>query len=100
MVASSVGMLTRQEPVVKSLSAAGVPDDWYRWLALAKLAGAVGLIVGLWIPAIGVAAAAGLILYFVGAAVFHLRAGDHDIAPPIVLAVAAAVALGLQAASA
>jgi hypothetical protein len=35
MVASSVGMLTRQEPVVDSLSTAGVPDHWYRWLAVA-----------------------------------------------------------------
>lgn len=43
-------------------------------LGVLKALGAVGLMAGIWIPAIGVAAAAGLILYFVGAMVTVMRA--------------------------
>jgi uncharacterized membrane protein len=100
MVASSIGMLTRQPAVVESLGKAEVPDHWYPGLAALKMAGAVGLIVGLWVPAIGIAAAAGLVLYFIGAAVFHVRAGDRNIAPPAILAVVSLAALVLRAASA
>ena len=54
-------------------------------LALAEFAGAIGLIVGLFWWPIGVAAAIGTFLYFLGAAIFHLRAGDKNIAPVVVL---------------
>lgn len=43
-------------------------------LGVAKAAGAVGLLVGIAVPTIGVAAAVGLVLYFVGAIVTVLRA--------------------------
>lgn len=39
-------------------------------------AGALGLLAGLAVPMIGVAAATGLILYFIGAVGAHLRARD------------------------
>jgi hypothetical protein len=45
-------------------------------LGALKLAGAAGLLVGLaGLPAIGIAAATGLVLYFIGAVIAHLRAG-------------------------
>jgi hypothetical protein len=44
-------------------------------LGTLKLAGAAGLLVGLvGPPAIGIAAATGLVLYFIGAVIAHLRA--------------------------
>ncbi|WP_020549849.1 DoxX family protein [Embleya scabrispora] len=45
----------------------GVPDGWFPGPASAKAAGALGLLAGLAVPGLGVAAAIGLILYFVGA---------------------------------
>jgi DoxX-like family len=71
-----------------------VPRSWLPTLGILKLAGAVGLLVGLvGLPAIGIAAATGLVLYFVGAVIAHLRAGVlYNIAFP-------GAYLGLSAAS-
>lgn len=53
----------------------GVPRSWLPTLAVLKLAGAGGLFVGhLGLRHIGIAAALGLVLYFVGAVVVHVRA--------------------------
>jgi hypothetical protein len=50
-----------------------LPDSWRVPLSAVKAAGAVGLLVGLFIPPIGVAAAIGVVLYFVGAVLWTLR---------------------------
>jgi hypothetical protein len=55
--------------VVQPLAEYGVPPSWWPWLATAKAAGAAGLLVGLFIPVIGVMAMTGLVLYFIGAVV-------------------------------
>ena len=61
--------------VLANSAEVGVPRSWLPALGAAKLAGAVGLIVGLLgLPTLGIAAAAGLVLYFVGAVVTHLKA--------------------------
>jgi hypothetical protein len=53
----------------------GVPVKWVPMLGALKLAGAAGLIAGLLgVRFIGVAAAAGLSLFFVGAVIAHIRA--------------------------
>ena len=52
-----------------------VPRSWLPMLGALKLAGAAGLLVGLvGPPAIGIAAATGLVLFFVGAVIAHVRA--------------------------
>ena len=49
-----------------------------------KAVGAVGLLLGLaGAPYVGEAAGVGLVLFFVGAIVTHLRAGNHDLAFPL-----------------
>jgi hypothetical protein len=77
---------------------AGVPESWMTMLGILKAAGAGGLLVGLiGVPLIGTAAAIGLILFFVGAIITHLRVRNYSIGPAVaflVLAVAALV-LGL-----
>jgi DoxX-like protein len=66
----------RHDAVVDNSSAVGVPVSWLPVLGTLKLAGAGGLVAGLLgIPLIGVAAAAGLVLFFVGAVIAHVRAG-------------------------
>ena len=57
--------------------------------------GAVGLLAGLAIPVLGIAAASGLVIYFIGALSAHIRARDRGFGGAIVfllLAVAALVA--------
>src|SRR5215217_7458068 len=44
------------------------------WLGTAKAAGAAGLLVGLFVPVIGVMAGIGLVLYFAGAVITVVRA--------------------------
>jgi hypothetical protein len=61
--------------VLANSARVGVPRSWLPTLAVLKLAGAAGLIVGLLgLRYLGIAAAIGLVLYFVGAVVVHVRA--------------------------
>lgn len=74
-VAFSAGaILLNANWVVTSLADYGVPRSWWPWLGAAKAAGAVGMVVGLAVPLIGVLAAVGLVLYFAGAVVTVVRA--------------------------
>lgn len=62
--------------VLANSAQVGVPRSWLPLLGALKLAGGAGLVIGLaGIPLIGVAAAAGLVAFFIGAVVTHLRAG-------------------------
>ncbi|OBA74187.1 hypothetical protein A5641_28680 [Mycobacterium sp. 1554424.7] len=61
--------------VLANSAEVGVPRSWLRPLAAVKLAGAAGLLAGLVaLPALGIAAAVGLVLFFVGAVITHIRA--------------------------
>ncbi|MFD2077610.1 DoxX-like family protein [Actinopolymorpha cephalotaxi] len=94
---SAFSIFIRAKWVVEPLSEYGVPRSWWPWLGTAKAAGAVGLVVGLFVPLLGVAAGVGLILYFTGAVITVLRARSyaHVPFPLLYLApVAAALALG------
>jgi hypothetical protein len=76
-----------------------VPERWWPWLGSLKALGAVGLLAGLAAPAIGVAAAAGLVVYFVGAVVTIIRARALGHIPfPLLYLVPAAAAGWLIAA--
>lgn len=67
--------------MVDNLADYGVPRSWWAWLGSAKALGAAGLLIGLWMPAVGVAAAAGLVLYFLGAVVTVLRSRAYSHIP-------------------
>jgi hypothetical protein len=56
-----------------------VPRSWLPWLGMALAAGSLGLLVGFAVPLVGVLAAAGLVLYFVGALIAHLRVGSRQL---------------------
>lgn len=86
--------------VVDNLVDYGVPRSWWSWLGAAKALGALGLIIGVWVPAIGVAAAIGLAVYFVGAAVTVVHAHAYAHVPFPLLYLAPVVAAGLLAANA
>lgn len=51
------------------------PRDWWWTLVVIKLVAVAGLLAGLEYPGVGFAANAGVVAYFVCAAVAHVRAG-------------------------
>ncbi|OCB40157.1 hypothetical protein A5676_00940 [Mycobacterium malmoense] len=75
---SGVSALLHFAPIIPPMQRAGVPLSWLRFpIGTLKTLGALGLIAGLWFPAIGIAAAAGLTVFFVCAMYTHVLA--HDI---------------------
>ncbi len=60
--------------MLSNMKRLGVHGRWLTTLGVLKALGALGLLAGIGIPLIGVAAAAGLVLFFVGAIVTALRA--------------------------
>jgi uncharacterized membrane protein YphA (DoxX/SURF4 family) len=99
LVVSGIGKLTGAAQVMRTLTNVGVPARLVPVLAALEFAGAVGLVVGIWVWPLGVAAAVAVILYFVGAVISHLRAHDREIVPPVALGLIALAALTLRVAS-
>jgi len=98
VVFSGLGKIRRDPRQVKSIhEVVGVPLRYFPLLAGCEFAGGLGLIVGIWWPAVGVAAGNGLVIYFVGAVVSHFRVGDiKGIGPAAFMMVLAAGALVLR----
>jgi hypothetical protein len=90
---SGAAIFFRAAFVVGPLAEYGVPRSTWNLLGAAKLAGAVGLLAGYAVPAVGVAAAIGLVLYFAGAVVTVLRARAYGHIPFPLLYMAPAVAV-------
>ncbi|MDK9499353.1 DoxX family protein [Streptomyces katrae] len=95
-VYSAVSLYTRSKYTVEPLVQYGVPEKTWNLLATAKLAGGLGLLAGFVVPAIGIAAGIGLVLYFIGAVVVTLRARDYaHVVFPVIYSAPMAVALAL-----
>ena len=97
---SAGAVLLRAGWVTRALVDYGVAPVWWPWLGVAKAAGAVGLLVGLFVPLMGIAAEVGLVVYFTGAVLTVLRARWYSNVPhPLVFLapVAASAALRLAA---
>jgi hypothetical protein len=64
----------------------GVKPVQWRMIGALELAAVAGVVVGLWWPPIGVAAAIGSALLLLGAIAFHARASDSaaDTAPAVI----------------
>ncbi|WP_433552589.1 DoxX family protein [Micromonospora zamorensis] len=56
-----------------------LPRSWMPRLGTALTAGSLGLLAGFAVPLLGTLAAAGLVLYFVGALIAHLRVGSRQL---------------------
>ncbi|MET8804026.1 DoxX family protein [Streptomyces sp. NPDC004546] len=86
--------------VLANSAEVGVPSAWIPALAVLKAAGAAGLLLGLLgARPLGVAAGTGLVLFYVGAVITHVRARVlHNIAFPGVFLALAVGALALAAA--
>ena len=77
-IGAAMADFTRANFALANSIQVGVPSSWLPMLGMLKVAGAVGLLLGLLgVPYIGVAAAVGLVLFFLGAIGVHLRAHEH-----------------------
>jgi hypothetical protein len=93
---SGAAKLMRHPRLVESLhGVTKVPLSWFPVLAACEIAGALGLLIGIFWPWLGIAAATGLVIYFIGAVVAHLRVRDFKSLGnplfPLLLSVAALV---------
>ena len=78
----------------------GVPLHFFPILAALELAGAAGILIGLWLEPLGVVAAACLVVYFGGALVGHIRVRDtKGLAMPVPPLVLSIVVLALRIAT-
>lgn len=85
--------------VKQNSHAVGVPDSWLPFLGFVKGAAAVGLAVGFFWRPLGIAAAAGLVVFFVLALVLHGRERVfRNIAGPIAFLALSIATLWLMAA--
>jgi hypothetical protein len=97
---AAVRKLSHRPEVVASYTRVGVPERKLNYLALILFAGAAGLVVGLFWGPLGVAAAVGLVVYFLLAIGAHIRANDAANLPtPVVIELMAVAALVLRAGS-
>src|SRR5438552_16658555 len=85
--------------IIINVGKVGVSESWITMLGVLKAAGALGLLVGIRVPLIGTAAAVGLVLFFVGAIITHLRARDYSFGLAAVFLLLAVAALVLRVAS-
>jgi DoxX-like family len=101
VAASALTDLARAQFVLANSAAVGVPQSSLPALATLKLAGALGLLVGLFgVRPLAVAAAVGLVAFFVGAVIVHVRARVLDTvgypAAYLALAIASLVLVALR----
>jgi hypothetical protein len=86
----------RHERVLTAMARAGVPESWLTMLGVLKTAGALGLVAGISVPWIGVAAATGLSVFFLAAIGTHLRAHDRAVGLPAAFLLLALASLVLR----
>jgi DoxX-like family len=97
---AAVRKLSHREEVVQSYERVGVPREKLDYLAWILLAGAAGLLLGLFWAPLGIAAAIGVVVYFVLAVAAHIRHHDERNLPtPIAIEALAIAALTLRVAS-
>jgi len=70
---SAIAKLKKVPDVMASMASVGVKPNQVPLLAALEIAGGLGIIVGIWVPALGLAATIGLVLYFAGALLTHFK---------------------------
>jgi hypothetical protein len=104
MLGMSARMKLAHDPLAVEVisEVVGVPLRFFPVLALLEVAGAVGLLGGIALKPLGVAAGTGLVAYFVGAITSHLRMRDlvpGHIGPPVMMLAISTAALAFRLAA-
>lgn len=97
---AAIRKLSHRPEVVESYARTGVPESRLNLLAITLLAGASGLVLGVFWAPLGIAAAVAVAIYFLVAIGFHIRAADVENAgTPAVIELLTLAALGLRLAA-
>ncbi len=72
-IGSAIAKLKKVPDVLTMMASVGVKPSLVPVLAFLEIAGGIGLIVGIWVTEIGIAATIGLVAYFFGAVFSHIR---------------------------
>ena len=86
----------RFKQILINMARVGVSESWLTAFGVLKAAGALGLLVGIALPWVGIAAAIGLVLFFVAAIITHLRGHDHSFGLAVAFLTLAVGALALR----
>ena len=86
----------RYKQILVNMAKVGVSESWLTTLGFLKTAGALGLLTGICVPVIGIAAAVGLVLFFIAAIITHLRGQDYSFGLAIMFLLLAVAALVLR----
>ena len=89
----------RYKQILINMARVGVSESWITILGILKAAGALGLLVGIGVSLVGMAAAVGLVLFFVAAIITHLRARDYSFGLAVAFLLLAVAALVLRVTS-
>jgi hypothetical protein len=101
MLGGGVGKVTGQPAMRESAQHFAIEWERYWLLGVVEIAAAVGVVAGLWLNALGLAAGVGATALLVGAVLFHLRFGDpaKRTAPALVALAVSAAYTAFQAAA-
>jgi uncharacterized membrane protein YphA (DoxX/SURF4 family) len=93
--------VTGAESGLKNADHVGASHGLWKVIGGLELLAAVGLLVGLAVAPLGIAAGIGLVLLMAGAVIFHVRAGDSPklFGPAVILGLLALVEVIVRAAS-
>jgi hypothetical protein len=96
--ASGIPKIMGAAQTVEEARHLGVPRIGYTVIGSLELAAAAGLLAGLAVAPLGIAAAAGLVLMMTGAVAGHARIGDPfaAMAPALIVGIASAITLALR----
>jgi hypothetical protein len=102
MLSVSAQLKLRREPrAVEAITKVGMPLRFFPFLAALELAGAAGVLIGLAVAPLGVAAAIAVVIYMVLATASHVRIRDWSGLPsPLVPLALGAAVLALRLGSA
>ena len=101
MLGGGVGKVTGQPAMRESAQHFAIQWERYRFLGVVEIAAAVGVVAGLWLNGLGLAAGVGVTALMVGAVLYHLRFGDpaKRTVPALVALAASAAYVAFQAAA-
>jgi uncharacterized membrane protein YphA (DoxX/SURF4 family) len=74
-IGSAISKLKKVPDVMAAMAKVGVQPNRIPLLAFLEIAGGLGVILGIWLPTLGLISSLALVLYFVGALFAHFSRG-------------------------
>ena len=101
MLGGGVGKVTGQPAMRESAQHFEIGWERYRFLGVVEIAAAVGVVAGLWLNGLGLAAGVGVTALMVGAVLYHVRFGESAkrTVPALVALAASTAYVAFQAAA-